>query len=208
MTTSIAYLNYSNLKHCMLIDLEVNDSTYYISNAYAPLTYKGNSYTGLGHFVSMTEIQDDLKATNNQISLTLSGIPPDDGSPNYMSIVLNSNIKGSRIKIYRAFFDPSSGNFDPSSVYQRFNGYVSNFSLNENWDQDNKLTSNSIGIQCSSIHSIMERQYSGRRTNDQDQKYWYPTDTGMYRVKIISDGSFDFGKPYANPAQAAPTSSE
>lgn len=208
MTTSIPYLEESTLKHCVLIDITVNTTTYYLSTAFAPLTYDGHDYTGLGSLISMTEIQDDLKATNNQISLTLSGLPPDDNEPNYMGIVLNSKIKGSRIRIFRAFFNPSSGNYDPSAVYLRFNGYVSNFALNENWDQDNKLVSNSITIQCSSVHSIMEKQFSGRRTNDQDQKYWYPTDTGMYRVKIISDGNFDFGKPYVAPTSAASSTSD
>jgi hypothetical protein len=41
----------------------------------------------------------------------------------------------------------------------------------------------------------MEKKYTGRRTNDADQKFWYPGDTGMYRVKALADSQFDFGKP-------------
>ncbi len=196
MTTVISALNQSSIKHCLLIDIVVNSSTYYISNAYSPISYNGNTYTQLGNFLGMSEIQDDLKVTNNQISINLSGIPPDDGSPNYMSVVLNSNIKGSKIRIYRAFFDSASGNYDATQVYLRFDGYISNYSLNENWDQDGKLVSNTIGIQCSSIHAIMEKKYTGRRTNDPDQQFWYPGDTGMSKVKSLADVSFDFGKPY------------
>lgn len=195
MTTVIPAVTATNIKHCLLIDIEVNSTTtYYISNAYGPVTYDGNTYTQLGHFMSMSEIQDDLKITNNQISVTLSGIPPDDGSPNYMNVILNSNIKGSEIRIYRAFFD--SMTFDANQVYLRFQGYINNYSLNENWDQDSKLTSNQIGIQCSSIHAIMEKKYTGRRTNDADQQFWFSGDTGMSRVKSLADVSFDFGKPY------------
>lgn len=203
MSSTIPALNETSIKHCLLIDLVVNTTTYYISNAYAPITYNGNTYTQLGHFMSMSEIQDDLKITNNQISITLSGIPPDDGSPNYMGVALNSNLKGSAIKIYRAFFDISSGYYDPTAVYLRYSGYVSNYSLNESWDQDNKLVSNAIGIQCSSIHAIMEKKYSGRRTNDGDQQYWYPGDIGMYKVKSLADSQFDFGKPYTAPATSS-----
>jgi hypothetical protein len=111
-----------------------------------------------------------------------------------MNIALNSNLKGSKVKIRRAFF--KAGNYDPSQVYLRFDGYVSNFSLSENWDQDNKFTSNTIGIQCSNIHAIMEKKYSGRRTNDTDEQFWYPGDTGMSYVKGLADTQFDFGKPY------------
>ncbi len=196
MTTNIPAVQQSSIKHCLLVDIVVNSSTYYISNAYSPISYNGNTYTQLGNFLGMSEMQDDLKITNNQISLQLSGIPPDDGSPNYMNIALNSNLKGSRVSIYRAFFDINSGNYDPTQVYLRFQGYISNYSLNENWDQDGKLVTNQIGIQCSSIHAVLEKKYSGRRTNDSDQQFWFPGDTGMWRVKYLADASFDFGKPY------------
>jgi hypothetical protein len=201
MTTVIPELNRNFIKHCLLIDIYLNDTTYYISNAYAPVTFDGHTYTQLGHFLGMSEIQDDLKATNNQINIQLSGIPPDDGSPNYMNIALNSNLKGSKIKIWRAFFD-QSGFFNPSAVYLRFNGYISNYSLNENWDQENKTTSNAIAIQCSNVHAILEKKYTGRRTNDTDQQSLYPGDTGMNYVKSLVDTQFDFGKPYSAPASS------
>lgn len=208
MTTNIPAVQESRIKHGLLVDITVNTTTYRISNLYAPITYNGNTYTQLGHFMGTSDITDDLKATNNQITITLSGIPPDNSDPNYMSIVLNSNIKGSRVQIYRIFFDPTTYQIKDNTAYQRFNGYISNYALNENWDQDNKLVTNTISIQCSSVHAVMEKQYSGRRTNDSDQKYWYPTDTGMYRVKIISDSSFDFGKPYVAPVSTASAPSQ
>lgn len=207
MTTTIAALNESSIKHCLLIDITVNSTTYYISNAYAPIVYLGNSYTQLGHFMAMSEIQDDLKVTNNQISITLSGIPPDDGSPNFLSIVLNSYIKGGKIKIYRAFFDVSTGYYNATQVYLRFSGYISNYNLSENWEQDSKTTSNAVGIQCSSIHAIMEKKYTGRRTNDGDQQRFFPGDTGMYRVKSLADTQFDFGKPYS-PSPSTPSNND
>jgi len=206
MTTIIPALANPDIKHCLLIDITVNDTTYYISNAYSPIVYNGNTYTQLGNFMGMSEMQDDLRITNNQIAIQLSGLPPDDGSPNYMGIVLNSSIKGGKIQIYRAFFDPSSGFYDATQVYLRFSGYISNYSLSENWDQDNKLTTNTIGIQCSSIHAIMEKKYTGRRTNDADQQFWYPGDVGMYRVKSLADSQFDFGKPFVAPASNVPPS--
>jgi hypothetical protein len=206
MTTSIPALSNPDIKHCLLIDITINTTTYYISNAYSPIVYDGNTYTQLGNFMGMSEIQDDLKVTNNQIAVQLTGLPTDDGSPSYMGIVLNSNVKGSKIQIYRAFFDPTSGNYDATQVYLRFSGYVSNYSLSENWDQDNKLTSNTIGIQCSSIHAIMEKKYTGRRTNETDQQFWYPGDTGMYRVKSLADSQFDFGKKVETPAATPDTS--
>ena len=196
----IPAVNSSSIKHALLINITINGTVYRISNAYGPITYNGNVYTQLGNFLSMTEIQGDLKITNNQLSVVLSAIPPDDGSPNYMNIALNSNLKGSNIKIYRAFFDTASGFYVTNQVYLRFNGYVSNYSLSENWDQDNKITSNNITIQCNSVHGLLEKKLSGRRTNDTDEQKFYPGDTGMSRVKALADSQFDFGKPYSAPA--------
>ena len=204
MTTTITAVQGTQIRHGMLIDLEINTQTYYISNLYTSITYAGHDYTQLGHFMGVTDIPDDLRPTNNQITVTLSGIPPDDGSTNYMNIALNSNLKGSKIKIYRAFFDLTNGALMTNQVYQRFNGYVSNYSLNENWDQENRVVSNSISIQCSSVHAILERQFSGRRTNEKDQQYWFTGDTGMYKIKSVADSQFDFGKPFTAPASTTP----
>ena len=194
MANIIPAVQGTSIKHCLLIDITVNETVYYISNAYSPITFNGHVYQQLGHFMNLGEIQDDLKITNNQISITLSGIPPDDDTPNYLSIILNSNIKGSRIQIYRAFFT-ESGYYTPSQVYLRFNGYVSNYALNDTIDQENLFSTNGIQIQCSSIHAVIEKQFSGRRTNDQDQQRWFSGDTGMSKVKALSDAQFDFGKP-------------
>ncbi len=201
MSTSIpAVTGTTSIKHGLLIDLTINATTYYLSNLYTKITWNGNEYTQLGNFISMTEIQDDIRITNNQLTVVLNGLPPDDGSPNYMNVVLNSNIKGSKIIIRRAFFNVVDNSLIAGEVYTRFNGYVSNFGLSENWDQTNKLVSNTISLQCASIHGIIEKQYSGRRTNEKDQQLYYPADSGMYRVKIIADSNFDFGKPYTAPA--------
>ncbi len=204
MTTTITAVTATIIKHCMLMEIEVNSTTtYYLSNAWSPITWDSKSYTQLGNFISMTELQDDLSATNNQLTITLGGIPTDDGGPNYMNLVLNTAVKGSRVRIYRAFFNLDTLAILPNQVYQRFNGYISNFALNENWDQENKFVSNTISIQCSSVHAILEKQFSGRRTNDNDQKYWFPSDTGMDKVKTISESSFDFGRPYSAPSSTS-----
>jgi len=183
-------VNKSSIQHCLLIDLEIDSTTtYYISNHYQSIEYDGNSYTQLGYFLQMSEMQNDIKPTNNQIQINLAGVPS-TAVPDFPSIVLNSSIKGSRVKVRRAFFQDNT----LIDAYLRFSGYVSNYALNESWDDRERLTTFSVSLQCSNVLAIIERQYSGRRTNEKDQKLWYPTDTSMDRVKILADSSFDFGK--------------
>jgi len=197
MSTNIPEVQSPNIRHCLLVDFEINSTTtYYISNAYQTISYNGHDYTALGYFMSMSELQGDIKTTNNQISIGLSGIPSGlVGDPGFLNLALNSNIKGSRIHVYRAFFGATP---DDMNVYQRFYGYVSNYSLNETWDESARLETQSVILQCSSLNGIIERQYAGRRTNENDQQLWFPNDTGMSRVKVIAGASFDFGKKIAS----------
>lgn len=181
----------TGIQHCLLVQLAVsNTTTYYLSNSWQNITYDGNTYNQLGYFLQMNEMQNDLKSTNNTLEIGLVGVPA-DLVPNFPSIALNSRIKGSRIKIYRAFFQNNTF----QDAFLRFNGYVSNYTLNETWDDQQRLTTFSVTLQCSNLLAILERQYAGRRTNESDQKLWYPTDTSMDNVKNLSDASFDFGKP-------------
>lgn len=194
------------VKHGVLIKLSVNTSTYYIANTYSPIAYNGNSYTGLGHFLGMNEIQDDLRATNNGIQISLSGIPKEPGDQglgsysSYVSLILDQKIKGSRVEIYRAFFDINNNSVLSDSVSLRFSGYVSNFTITDAIDINSKTDSYTCVLQCSSIHAVLEKRIAGRRTNSTDQKALYPTDTGMDRVIAISNTAFDFGKPYTAPS--------
>lgn len=210
MAISIPAVASSRIKYGTLIKLTVNGSNYYIANTYAPITYLGDSYIGLGHFLGIDQIQDDLKTTNNGIQISLSGIPKyidTLSSPvveeqglgtytSYVALILDQKIKGSLVKIYRAFFDPDTDALLTDSVSMRFSGYISNYSITDAIDLEARTNTKTVIITCSSLNGILERQISGRRTNQTDQRSLYPDDSSMDRVAIIANTAFDFGKPY------------
>lgn len=193
----------TQITHAVLIKLSVNTSTYTIANSYGPLTYQGTTYLGLGHFLSMAEIQDELQPTTSQLQITLSGVPKDVGEQglgiynSYIALVLDQKIKGSKVEIYRALFDPNTGEISSGSTSLRFSGYISNFTISDSTDIESKTDSYTISVACSSILGILDRKITGRRTNGTDQKALYPTDVSMDRVVAISNTAFDFGKPYS-----------
>ena len=203
MSISIPAVQESSVVHGVLVKITVNTSTYTIANTYGPITYNGTTYVGLGHFLGFTEIQDDLRATNNSLQISLSGIPKDPGEAglgsysSYVSLILDQNIKGSRVEIYRAFFDTVTGLLLPSSVSLRYSGYISNYTITDSTDVNARVDNYTCVVNISSVHAILERKISGQRTNATDRKALYPTDTGMDRVIAISNTSFDFGKPYS-----------
>jgi len=199
MSISIPSLTAATIKHCVLIKLTVNSTEYYISNAYAPLTYDGDSYQALGHFLNFSDIQNDLRITNANLGISLSGIPKDAGEAglgsynSFIQLILNENIKGSKVEIYRAFFDLNT--LAIADVSLRFKGYISNYSITDSRDENTQVESYTVAVNCSSIHAVLEKRISGRRTNPTDQRSLYANDTGMDRVIQISNTSFDFGKP-------------
>jgi hypothetical protein len=207
MALTIPALESTTLLHGLLIKLTVNNNQYFIANTYRPIVWNGNTYNSLGHFLGMNELQDDLRSTNNNIQITLSGIPKDPGEaglPGYNSfvdLILQTDIKGSRVQIYRAFFDPVTREFLSSQTSLRFSGYINNYTLTDSIDAEAHTDTNTLVIQCSSINAILEKSITGRRTNSTDQKALYPSDTSMDRVVAISRTSFDFGKPYTPPAE-------
>jgi hypothetical protein len=191
------------VKHCVLVKMTVNTGTYTIANTYGPITVGGTTYTGLGHFLGFAEIQDDLQATNNSLGMSLSGIPKDPGEAglgtwsSYVSLILNTPLKGSRVQIYRAFIN-DDWTISSDNVSLRYDGYVSNFTISDTEDLQNRTESYTCLLNLSSVHAILEKQISGRRTNPTDQKALYTGDTSFDRVPGLINAQFDFGKPVSS----------
>ena len=202
MAITIPAVAATEVRHGILIKLTINGTDYFIANTYGPVTYMGDSYIGLGHFLGMDQIQDDLKATNNGLQISLSGIPKAAGEAglgsysSYVALILEQKIKGSMIKIYRAFFDTTTNELLTASVSLRFSGYISNFSITDGIDLEAKDNTKTVVITCSNVNSVLERLVTGRRTNQADHRALYPNDDSMDRVSIIANTAFDFGKPY------------
>jgi hypothetical protein len=192
----------SSVRHCVLVKITINTSTYTLANTYGPIEWDSVTYTGLGHFLGFAEIQDDQRATNSQLQMSLSGIPKDPGEAglgtwtSYVSLILNTNIKGSRVEIYRAFFNQGL-ELVADNVSLRYSGYISNYTITDSTDINARQDTYTCVVNLSSVQAILERKITGRRTNATDQKALYPIDTGMDNVVAISNTAFDFGKPYS-----------
>jgi hypothetical protein len=185
----------NDVTHALFMDLTLGNVTYYLSNAYKPVTIDGNSYTALGAFIGIGSITEDLRTTNGDVQITLTGIPTDD---NYLATVLTTPIKGGQVKVRRAFFDKNTlairyDGPDPQ-VYLRYQGIITNFAIDE---EQNILTgdlNNSVSIICASLNSLLENKVAGQRTNGSDRRKYYPGDISFDRVKDLAFTQFDFGR--------------
>jgi hypothetical protein len=197
MSTSIPQVANTSISHAIFIDLTLNanftPTTYYISSAYKPITIDGNTYTELGAFLQLGSVTDDLKTTNGDLQIQLSGIPSD---ANYMDIVLSYPIKGGEVVVRRAFFDVNTLEPIANAVYERYRGIITNYSVDETTSFLNGELVNTITVSCASINTVLENKVSGQRTHETDRKRFYPGDISFDRVKTLQNTSFDFGKEY------------
>lgn len=192
MATTITPVTLPNIKHCMLIDLNLDSNVYYVSSAWKPITYNSNSYSELGAFLQVGEFQEDIKTTNGDITISLSGIPSEG---DYVSEVLNTKVKGGEVTVYRAFVNDDY-TVDSANVFQRFKGIITNFAIEEDVDIIEGKNTNRVGISCASINTILENKISGQRTSPADRVKFFAGDSTFNRVPELLNAAFDFGREY------------
>ena len=192
MATSIPQVETPDIIHCLLVDLTLGSNVYYLSSAYTPVTYNSNTYTELGSFINVGEFQENIKTTNGDLQISLSGIP---SKADYMTQVINSPIKGGEVKIYRAFFDDNYA-FNASNVYGRYRGIITNYSITEDYAPLDGVLTSGITVSCASINTLLENRLGGQRINDTDRTKFYPGDQTFYRVADLQNVQFDFGREY------------
>ena len=164
--------------------------TSYLSDYHTDITIDGQVYHNIGNLLSITGVQSELKASKSQLTITLSGIVP-----NSISDILDYDIKGSSIQIYRGFFDPTTHalidltpNVNPTSL---FKGIVTNFTLTDVHDPDTNIDSTTIVLTANSAVEILDKKVSGRRTNSAD----FSSEKSMDRVQALANAFFNFGAP-------------
>lgn len=188
----MAALNSASITHGEFVRLTTSSATYTFCNAAAPVVADGISFTGLGSLLSVGDVQRDLKATSDDMLITLIGIDPTN-----VALVLANNIKGSTVEIWRGFFDSNYQiiTSPTTQFFKRYQGIVNSVSLNETFDENNRSRTVACSIACASFRTILENKISGIRTNQNTWRALYSTDASMDRVDAIAGQYFDFGSP-------------
>ena len=174
------------------INLELGDTTYYLSDAYSPITLSGDGetfdYTELGDFISISSFTEDYKSTEGSITIELSGIP---NKTKFINIIQDSYVKGGRVTVYRGVY--STTDYRPlGETYIRFAGLISNYNLVEDTDVIGGTSTNTIVLDCTSFYTNLARTIAGQKTNGSDRRRYYATDETFDNVKNIR-GIPEFG---------------
>ena len=166
------------------------------SDYFRSFVIAGETYDTLGDLMSISTSTNNLSPTADEVSITITGIPN-----TRLTEVLNTRIKGSNVTISRGFFDSVTGAPLPipgnsgSNIVGKFVGRVVNVLIDEEYDSDNRSSSITIQFVCASVVALLENKIAARRTNDQSNKSFFPTDTSMDRVLALTRSNFNFGAP-------------
>ena len=194
MTTTMNALNSANIRHAEFVKLSVGDplspTVYTFCNAAAPITIGGNTFSSLGALLAVGEVQRDVKATSFDMSISLTGI-----DPNYVALILSSQIKGSIVEVWRGFLDSNNQiiTTPTTQFFKRWQGIINNVSISEDFNEQLRQRVATCTITCSSMRRVLENRIAGIKTNKTIWQSIYAGDTSMNRVDAISNTYFDFG---------------
>ena len=196
MTTMNA-LNSPSIRHAEFVKLSIGPlgsptAVYTYCNAGGPVVVNGTTFSNLGSLLTVGDVQRDIKATSDDMTIALTGL-----NPSNVSIILSATIKGSIVEVWRGFLDSNNQiiTTPTTQFFKRYQGIINNVSITEDYNTQMRTRIATCSISCSSMRRILENRISGIKTNQKSWQEFYPGDTSMNRVAEIQSTYFDFGAP-------------
>jgi len=203
MTTINAVTGYQ-INHAEFVKLTVGNAgtVYTFCNAAAPITVGGITFSNLGALLNVGDVQRDIKATSDDMTIALTGIDSSN-----IALILSSDIKGSLVEVWRGFFDSNNQiiTTPTTQFFKRYQGIINSVSITEDFNSELRTRIATCSISCSSMRRILENRLSGVKTNQNNWQFIYAGDTSMNRVSEISNTFFDFGSPPKTQTQSSET---
>jgi len=195
-----------SIRHSEFVRLTVGkpgfQTVYTFCNAAAPITVSGITFSNLGALLNVGDVQRDMKATSDDMTIALTGIDAAN-----IVVILSNEIKGSLVEVWRGFFDANNQIITTPTLqfFKRYQGIINNVSITEDFNTEVRQRIATCFISCSSMRRILENRISGVKTNENSWKFIYGADTSMDRVAEITATYFDFGKPPKTQTQSTET---
>lgn len=195
MTPILPVIDTNHIRFADFVRVTTPNGTYRFATTPSVLTVPevdAQPFNALGQLIQIGEAQRDIKSTANETTFTLVGI-----DTAMLGFILGQQIKGSQIEAWKGFFSPDGALLTTGGqggLYQYFNGYISSYSIQEQWMEDIRSMIGVITVSASSIQIILKNRTAGRFTNDNSWQFFNPGDTSMNRVSFITNINYAFGK--------------
>lgn len=163
----------------LLFQAFLDSGTIRFWNGLGDLVYGGNTYTGAGHLLALSSIDETTKVESRGIQLKLSGVPS-----SLVSIALSEDYQGRKVTVDIGFFDSSGAIIvDP---FRFFSGKADVMGI-----QYGAETA-TISLSAENDIIILQRINERRRTHE-DQKLKSSTDTFFEGVAALQNKSIVWG---------------
>lgn len=185
----------NNIRLADFIRIDTGSQVYRFCTAPSNITVPAvdtEPFSAVGTLMRIGEVQRDIKSTANETTVSLTGI-----DTSMLGFVLGNTVKGSAIDMWHGFFDTDGALITTGGsggLYQFFSGFITSFSIQENWMEDQRMYVGTVSVSASSVQLILQNRTGGRYTNDDSWQFYNPGDTSMNRVAFISTINYQFGK--------------
>ena len=156
-----------------LLKLSFDDISYFLSDAYIPVTFDSNTYTPTGSFLSFSDIVETNETNIETITIALSGV-----DTTFVNSFLAGGYLDRKVEIYKAFLD--SNDALVSNPLLIFSGRLNNPAIKEDVDAG----TSTISVQASSLFVDFDR-INTRFTNNESQQSFFAGDTGFRFSSVI-----------------------
>jgi len=174
----------------MLIKLELDSGTLYLTDSVGTVLFDGQTWTGLGGLLDMGPMEESDDRSAYRVWIRLNGTNPDLLAEAYAEPVYRR-----AVSVYLGFTDENGDLVEDPDI--RWSGY------GDTWEVD-------IGGELESItlfaedERIRDTRPSGLLWTDEDQQKLYPGDTGFEFLAQIIDARITWG-PDGNPVDFGAT---
>lgn len=148
-------------------------------NGVGDLSYGGNTYTGAGHLLAMSPIDETTKVESRGVTLKLSGVPS-----SLIAIALAENYQDRQITVDIGFFDSTGAIV--VSPFRFFSGKADVMEIQDGGDTA------TISLSAENDIIILQRVNERRRTHE-DQKLESATDTFFKNVTSLQNQQIVWG---------------
>ena len=154
------------------------------------------TFLPLGVLLNVSATSSELRAVSQGITFSLTAFNEQLIGFDFRKAFLNSRLKGTEVEMWRTYIDPVTRQFVETDLpVGRFQGIVTNFSIDETWDPGAEVTTQTVVVQTASRVEQLEIKLSGCATNSLDRKKIFPNDTSFDRVTALKGSNFNFGAP-------------
>jgi hypothetical protein len=170
----------SALRPVLFFEIAHSGGTSRAWTGYGSIVWNGQTWTGVGHFLSVAPIEEASDVVANGVAITLSGVPQ-----SLLSLALSQVRQGKPVKLWLGALDANGAVIaDP---YLTFSGRFDTCIVNEGAETA------TISIQAENRLIDLERARVRRYTHE-DQQIDFPGDKGLEYLASIQDKPIVWGQ--------------